>query len=173
MNNNGFEIERKYLIAMPEKTFLEGCESSEIEQTYLLGEENTTERVRRRTRDGKSEYTHTIKRRVSSIRRFEDEHVIAQEEYEELLRRADPQRRTIVKTRHCFRHGGLLWELDVFPFWQDRAFLEIELTDEKDRVVMPPQIRVIREVTDDPRYTNAALSLEIPAEDDGELIGKG
>ena len=29
---------------------------------------------------------------------------------------------------------------------------------------MPPGIRLIREVTDDPRYTNAALSLSIPEE---------
>ena len=48
MNIDGFEIERKFLIAMPDKAFLEACERSEITQTYLVGEENTTERVRRR-----------------------------------------------------------------------------------------------------------------------------
>lgn len=162
MNINGFEIERKYLIEMPDPAFLESCERSEITQTYLLGEENTTERVRRRVRGGKSEYTHTVKRKLNNMRRIEDEHVIGESEYEALLRRADPARRPIGKTRYCFEHGGLLWELDVFPFWDDRAFLEIELTDEGDGVTLPPDIRLIREVTDDPRYTNAALSLHIP-----------
>ena len=28
--------------------------------------------------------------------------------------------------------------------------------------MLPPGLRLIREVTDDPRYTNAALSLAIP-----------
>ena len=164
MNINGFEIERKFLIAMPERAFLEQCESSDITQTYLLGAENTTERVRKRVRGENCEYTHTVKVKLNDMRRIETENVIDGKTYEELLRRADPARQPIEKTRCCFTHDGLLWELDVFPFWGDRAFLEIELSDESDRFTLPPGIRLIREVTDDPRYTNAALSLQIPEE---------
>ena len=164
MNIDGFEIERKFLIAMPEASFLAGCEASEITQTYLLGEENTTERVRRRVRKENCEYTHTIKLKLSSMRRIETENVIGQAEYERLLTRADPQRTPIVKTRYCFTEGGKLWELDVFSFWDDRAFLEIELADEEEEFTLPAGLRLIREVTDDPRYTNAALSLAIPEE---------
>ena len=149
---------------MPEKEFLESCERSAITQTYLLGNVNTTERVRKRVRGEKCEYTHTVKVRLNSMRRIETENVIGEAEYLTLLQRADPARRPIEKVRHCFTRDGLLWELDVFPFWDDRAFLEIELTDESDRVMLPPGIRLIREVTDDPRYTNAALSLQIPEE---------
>ncbi len=162
MNINGFEIERKFLIAMPDPAFLDRCERSEITQTYLLGAENSTERVRKRVRGGACEYTHTVKYKLNSMRRIEKEHTISAEEYESLLRRADPRRRPIEKTRCCFRSGNLLWELDVFPFWKDRALLEIELTDEADAFTLPPEVRLIREVTDDPRYTNAALSLKIP-----------
>ena len=40
MNIDGFEIERKYLISMPDPAFLrENAESSHIEQTYLLHED--------------------------------------------------------------------------------------------------------------------------------------
>jgi Uncharacterized protein conserved in bacteria len=162
MNSNGFEIERKFLIAMPDTAFLENCECSEITQTYLLGEENTTERVRKRVRGENCEYTHTVKRKLSNMRRIEDEKTIDAERYAELLERADGARRPIQKARYCFTQDGKLWELDVFPFWTDRAFLEIELTDEGEIFALPPGIRLIREVTDDPRYTNAALSLQIP-----------
>ena len=162
MNINGFEIERKFLIAMPEKAFLDSCERSEITQTYLLGDVNTTERVRKRVRADGCEYTHTVKIKLNSMRRIETEKVIGEEEYTRLLQRADPARTPIEKVRHCFTHDDLLWELDVFPFWDDRAFLEIELKDEKETFALPPGIRLIREVTDDPRYTNAALSLKIP-----------
>jgi CYTH domain-containing protein len=165
MNINGIEIERKYLIAMPDAAFLDNCERSEITQTYLRGDAYTTERVRKRVRGDTCEYTHTLKRKLNNMRRIEDEHVIGEEEYKRLLERADPARNTILKTRHCFEYDGRIWELDVFSFWDDRAFLEIELTDEGDAVTLPPEIRLIREVTDDPRYTNAALSLEIPQED--------
>ncbi len=162
MNIDGFEIERKYLIAMPDAALLAACERSTITQTYLAVEGNRTERVRKRIRGEKCEYTHTVKYKLNSMRRLETERTITREEYEKLLQRADPSRRPIEKTRHCFGHGGLLWELDVFPFWNDRAFLEIELKSEQDRVELPPGIRLIREVTDDPRYTNAALSFRIP-----------
>lgn len=165
MNIDGFEIERKFLIAMPDAAFLEKCERSDITQTYLLGEENTTERVRKRVRGESCEYTHTVKRKLSNIRRVEEESVISAEDYEALLRRADPARIPIGKTRCCFTHDGKLWELDIFPFWTRQAFLEIELTDEGESFELPPGIRLIREVTDDMRYTNAALSLKIPEED--------
>ena len=165
MNVDGFEIERKFLIAMPDEAFLENCERSEITQTYLLGEENTTERVRKRVYRDKCEYTHTVKRKLNDMRRVEDEREISESTYNELLERADPARRPIQKTRCCFEHGGKLWELDVFPFWKRQAYLEIELTDENEGFLLPPGIRLLREVTEDPRYTNAALSLEIPNEE--------
>ena len=165
MNNNGFEIERKFLIAMPEEDFLAGCEISGIKQTYLLGEPDTTERVRRRRWADRCEYTHTVKRKISNIRRLEDETEIGEGEYLELLKRADPDRRTIEKLRCCYRIGGEEWEIDVFPFWEDRAIVEIELEDEGQEVLLPPGLRLIREVTDDPRYTNSALSREIPMDE--------
>ena len=90
MNIDGFEIERKFLIAMPDEAFLENCDRSEITQTYLLGEENTTERVRKRVYRDKCEYTHTVKRKLNDMRRVEDEREIDENTYSELLKRADP-----------------------------------------------------------------------------------
>ena len=71
MNINGFEIERKFLIAMPDAAFLEQCERSDITQTYLLGAEYTTERVRKRVRGESCEYTHTVKVKLNDMRRIE------------------------------------------------------------------------------------------------------
>ena len=53
-------------------------------------------------------------------------------------------------------------DFDLFPFWEDRAYCEIELQSPEDDVPLPDWLTVIREVTDDPRYTNSALALEIP-----------
>ena len=169
MRDVHFEIERKYLIRMPERAWLAAnAEGTEITQTYLLARPGTTERVRRRGRDGVYTYTHTTKTKLSDLRRIEDEEEITEEAYLRLLRRADPERNVIEKTRWCFPYEGQLFELDLFPFWEDRAFLEIEIPDESQPVRLPPWLRVIREVSADPRYTNAALSLEIPREDIGE-----
>ena len=162
MNINGFEIERKYLIAMPDPAFLrQHAEPSRIEQTYLLGAENTTERVRKRVYRDKCVYTHTVKRKLNDMRRVEDEREIGEEEYRSLLGQADPSRRVITKTRWVLPWRGQLFEIDIFPFWDDRALMEIELTEENQAVELPPQIRVLREVTGDRRYTNSSLSREI------------
>ena len=53
MNNNGFEIERKYLIRYPNLTILgRNAEATDIVQTYLLcPEPGSSERVRKRGAD--------------------------------------------------------------------------------------------------------------------------
>lgn len=169
MRDVHFEIEHKYLIRMPDVAWLtQNAEGTEITQTYLLGAPGTTERVRKRGANGVYAYTHTTKTKLSDLRRIEDEEELSEEDYLHLLRRADPERQVIKKTRWCFLYEGQLFELDVFPFWNDRAFLEIEIRDETQPVLLPPWLRVIREVSGDPRYTNAALSLVVPYEDIGE-----
>ena len=164
---NGFEIERKYLIAMPDPTFLEANASpSEIEQTYLTPpDHNVTARVRKRGREGDWTYTHTQKIRLSDLRRIEDEREIDAEEYRQLLLQADPRKRVIRKTRWVLPWRGQSFEIDVYPFWTDRAIMEIEIEDEGQAVELPPQILILREVTADLRYTNASLALHIPMEE--------
>lgn len=165
MRDVHFEIERKYLIRRPSETLLAAtAEASRITQTYLLAEPGTTERVRKRGKNGVYTYTHTRKTKLSDLRRIEDEEEVSAEVYAQLLQRADPQRRVIEKTRWVFSYRGQVFELDVFPFWKEQAYLEIEIEHEAQEVILPPWIEVIREVTDDPRYTNAALSIAIPEE---------
>ena len=164
MSDVHYEIERKFLIRMPSEAELKaaGAEATEITQTYLLASPGTTERVRKRGSEGAYRYTHTTKTKLSDLRRIEEEEEVSEEEYTALLKRADPARNTIRKVRWCFSYEGQEFELDIFPFWSDRAYLELEIADEGQEIRLPPWIRLIREVTADARYTNASLSLEIP-----------
>ena len=50
------------------------------------------------------------------------------------------------------------FELDVYPFWNDRATLEIELLSEDQPYKLPPFIKLIREVSYEPEYRNIALA---------------
>lgn len=161
-----FEIERKYLIAYPDEKMLGNCaQRSEIVQTYLKTPgRGQTRRVRKRGRDGVYQYTFTEKLRVSDIRRIENERVITEKEYQQLLQQADPGRKAVHKTRWVLPYKGQNFEIDVYPFWKDRAIMEIELSSEDQPVELPPQIRVLREVTSDGRYTNASLSVTVPTD---------
>ena len=78
---------------------------------------------------------------------------------------ADPKRQPIHKTRWCVPFGELVAEIDVFDFWTDRAICEVELPTEDTPVALPEFLHVICDVTDDTRYTNAALAYEIPMDE--------
>jgi 23S rRNA pseudouridine1911/1915/1917 synthase len=159
------EIERKYLIEYPDEQLLAaqpGCVIKQIVQTYLLCDKGETRRVRRAESAGEIVYTETRKRRVSDIQAMEDERTVTGEEYDALLKDADPDCRPIRKTRYCIPYKGRIAEVDVYEFWRDRATLEVELESEQECPVLPPYIKVIREVSADVRYKNARLARELP-----------
>ena len=155
------EIERKFLIEYPDIAMLENdpnCRRVEIVQTYLKSKAEEEVRIRRRGNGGSFIYYKTVKRRVSDVKRIEIEERLSQSEYELLMNEADPARRQICKTRYCLTYEGQYFEIDVFPFWNDRAIAEIELSDENDAVRFPDFLKVIKEVTDDELYKNASLA---------------
>lgn len=160
MDEIPYEIERKYLIRRPDAAWLGKLpDRSEIVQTYLVEPEGGGRaRVRMRRRNGITTCTYTIKRRVNELRAIELEREISPEEYDRLLKQADPTRAPIHKTRCCLPYCGQLFEIDLYPFWNDRAIMEIELKDESQAVLWPPEIELIREVSSDRRYSNAALA---------------
>ena len=71
---------------------------------------------------------------------------------------ADPTKKQIIKTRYCLVYENQYFEIDVYPFWNDKAIMEIELRDENQEITMPNSIRVIKEVTDDDEYKNSSLA---------------
>ena len=159
------EIERKFLIAYPDTNLLDrlsGGNRSEISQTYLTSEKGTSERVRARTKGGVTVYTHNTKIKLSSMKRIEMEDEVSEAEYKALLQRADSKCRTIEKVRYCVPVGEFVFEIDLFPFWTDKAFMEVEMPSEDTVVALPDFAEIIREVTDDDRYTNHALAKKLP-----------
>ena len=157
------ETERKFLIRYPNTEFLskiDGCRIFSFEQTYLLCD-NGSMRVRKSESCGKTEYIRNIKQRVSDMSHLEDEKAISEETYKELLLCADSSRRTISKTRYAVPYENHIIEIDVYPFWNDRAILEVELSAENEEFSIPHYIEIIKEVTYDKRYSNKALAKEI------------
>lgn len=156
-----FEIERKFLIEYPDVRALERdpfCRRVEILQTYLTAPAGEERRLRRWSADGGSACFLTVKRAVSGVKRVEHERRIPEDEYLRLLSDADASKRQIRKTRYCLLSENRCFEIDLYPFWQDKAIAEIELLDESETVTFPAQLRVIREVTGDERYRNATLA---------------
>lgn len=156
-----YEIERKFLIEYPDVSALEklpNCQRVEIIQTYLTAPAGEESRVRQRGIDGNYIYFQTTKKKVTDLKRVEVERRLSKDEYLRLLMDADPACRPIRKTRYCLTYDNQYFEIDVYPFWQDKAILEIELANENAEIRFPKQIKVIKEVTEDDSYKNASLA---------------
>ena len=159
------ETERKYIIRIPRISDMRGCRSyscSAIEQIYLPSAPGVTHRIRRRLTAGKSIYTETVKTRLSAMSCIEEEREIPREEYSRLKGQRDRNRRIVKKNRHTFVYGEQIFEIDIYPFRKNSCVMETELQSEMERPALPPFIRVVKEVTGDHRYSNAALAKRIP-----------
>lgn len=144
------EIERKFLVADP--AAVPGAAGVTIRQGYLS---TVPERVVRVRRAGERAFI-TIKGSARGATRPEFEYEIPVADADEMLD-ALALRPLVEKTRHRIAAGGgLTWEVDVFGGENDGLVVaEIELRSEDEAFDRPSWLG--REVTDDPRYTNAAL----------------
>jgi CYTH domain-containing protein len=160
------EIERKFLIEplYPSQSPLLDAKVSSIEQVYLMNSDGMNERVRARTKDGVTTFTHTIKKTLAQGVNEEVEVEVDEAGYAELLTRRDPARVPVLKTRYVVPRGGLTFEVDEFlsprVFWM----MEVELSSEgelEDDLSFPEGIVITLEVTGDEAYGNHSLALPV------------
>lgn len=158
-----FEIEKKFLIEYPDISYLDSLsnvKAVEIEQAYLKENEKKV-RVRKRGFDGNFSYYKTMKKNIGGMKKQEIEECLTKEQYEKYREKA---KLFISKTRYCISENHTYYELDVYPFWNDKATLEIELTGENEEYVLPKNIKVIKDVSEDKSYSNYNLSKQISKE---------
>lgn len=163
--NVPLEIERKYLVKMPDMSIVkeqENYRDYEMVQMYLADtEEFKGVRIRKSICSGKTTCKKTMKRDITPIKRVEIEEDITVEEFERLSSYRAPEYMPIHKHRHSFSYKYQTVELDIYDFWQDRATVEVEMESEEQTVVLPDFIEVIREVTEDLRYRNRSLAKQV------------
>lgn len=155
------EIERKFLIEYPDLNYLNSiktCRKTAITQAYLTTSEEGNFRIRKRGEGEKAVYIKTIKTKISDIKRIEIEKYISEKEYNDYLSKKECVTGVISKDRYCIVFNSTYYELDVYPFWNDRATLEIELLNEEQAYRLPEFIKLIREVTFEKEYRNFALA---------------
>ena len=150
---------------MPELDVLkayDGVKIKHIEQTYLTSNDGKNARVRKICEGDSTTFVKTVKERISVLSAYEEEYEISESDYCEELKNRDESKNTIVKTRYCLPFDSHIVEIDVYPFWSDRAILEVELSSEDERFSLPNFVEVVREVSDDGRYKNTKLAQNVP-----------
>lgn len=159
-----YEIERKFLIEKPDLEYLDNlpmCEKVQIVQTYLKSNDDEEIRIRQRGSNGSFTYSKTRKINISNLKRIEVETRLTEEEYINELLNADPNKGQIIKDRYCLSYNNQYFEIDIYPFWKDKAIAEIELSSENQKIDLPSFLEVIEEVTDDINYRNSEIAKQI------------
>jgi adenylate cyclase len=148
------EIERKYLLnGVP--AFSPDVQKLRIEQGYLPPPD--CGRLRKIVRSDGS-VVHTYARKTGrGLMREEIEHQIDEKDFQAQWPRTTGRR--LSKTRFCVPEGNLMWEIDVFDDLE-LVLAELELPGAETHVSIPAWLKrhIVREVTDDPRLTNAWIA---------------
>ena len=151
---------RKYLISMPDMENLAERYAAvpiDMVQTYLCMTNPCIERrVRRQKHGGDYMYFYTEKHIRPDGTKWETEKPITEQDYNRYLLEADPELQSVDKTKYRFVYDSCRFEIDVYPFSADKAVMF--RYSENDEAAIPPEIRVIREVTGDPDYKNKQLA---------------
>lgn len=154
------EIEKKFLIRKPDLEWIvknTDVKVAKIAQTYLgLKKDGFGERVRKMTINNVTKYYYTSKKSLSNMTRIEIENEISREKYYEYMSRKN-KRGTLHKVRYIINMNNLKYEIDIYPFWEETAILEIELEHEKQKYIIPDFIEVIGDVTGNRDYSNSSL----------------
>ena len=151
---------RKYLISMPDMENLAERYAAvpiDMVQTYLCMTNPCIERrVRRQKHGGDYMYFYTEKHIRPGGTKWDTAKPITEKDYNRYLLEADPELQSVDKTKYRFVYDSCRFEIDVYPFSADKAVMF--RYSENDEAAIPPEIRVIREVTGAPDYKNKQLA---------------
>ena len=137
------------------------CSESMITQTYLVSEPGSEVRLRRREwSGGKVVNVHRSKKRINDNEVIETERQVDNNLYEQMLSQADPYRATIRKKRQSFIWKGQFFEIDTFqePI-NNLVMMETKGVTEQETVKFPPFVKVLEDVTGNPKYLNYNIAL--------------
>jgi CYTH domain-containing protein/thymidylate kinase len=136
----------------------------DIEQFYLVSSNNLIiPRLRKRGQGGYYTYYRTDKQRIGPGKNFETQRFASAQEYELGFEFKRPDTAIVQKTRNCFVYKSQYFEFDQFRDSRictepANGLLEIEITDSEQGIIFPPGVKIIKEVTDDPKYSNFAIA---------------
>ncbi len=152
---------RKYLIEMPDLAVIRekyNALDMDMMQTYLSSNNQNIERRVRQQKNGRNYlYFYTEKRIGEDGTRWVTERHISEKEYVAYLMEGDTSLHTVRKTKHRFAYGDKRLDIDVYPFSEDKAILFVNGAS-SESPVLPGEIKILREITDDPDYKNRRLA---------------
>ena len=155
------EVWKKYLISMPALSDIESdyhTAGIDMMQTYLISTQPNTQRRIRQQKNGNEYLYFYTEKRSNESGVWETEKPISEKQYIRYLMDGDIGLHTVRKVKYRFSRDGARFEIDVYPFSQEKAVLRAAVPPSQSEPTFPPELTVLRDVTDDPNYRNRALA---------------
>jgi CYTH domain-containing protein len=179
--------EKKYLIEMIDLDMLKHKYSTEIiyvERTYLRQTSEGIERVIKHTSDidtgtssptspttatgesksnTKSDRYYYIEN-CSDIDIYKDdiEKQISLKDYNRLKQEKKEGTHSLKRKRVKFIYNGTYFEIDIYPFWDNKAILKLERSSENnDNITLPKEIKVLEDITNNTEYKQKNLAVNL------------
>ena len=97
-------------------------------------------------------YSHEMRYEING-EKIQKKRQITAREYIELIESPDMTKRKILKTRQCFIYERQYFMVETFLNIEHHpTILRVEGSTERDKMKLPPFLKVVREVTDDNAY---------------------
>jgi CYTH domain-containing protein/predicted ATPase len=155
-------IQEKYVVQQIDMSGLPPHQRLDIEQIYLrTKEKGATIRIRRRGQDGIHFYFLARTRTAGNNQPVEEEELIPEQEYTNLMRLKDQKIQVLSKDRICFLWNNRYYEIDVYKGKHKGVIIlrtESPGPGSKGRSDIPAFITIGKKVTDDPRYSDMNLA---------------
>lgn len=153
---------RSFLVRDPDREWLERsffCRRADLTETFLPTEGNNVHLVYSRTCSGDTLYFERTAKQLSPYRWETICTRLTEDQYRALQAKADPNRKPLSKSTYCMVHEDSYFEVDLYPFWQDRGILRFPMLQEESPLPdFPVQLRIIGEVSENPAYKDEALA---------------
>ena len=152
-------VEKKYLIKMPDINQLiknKQCRKVHVKQHYIIDEtKQEKEKIVLRRENNKNFYY-----KVNKKDNVKYSKSINADQYINKLEDENNKFYHIYKDRYYYIYDSRCIKIDVFPFWKDKAILEVDILNDRENIKFPKFIEVIEEVTDNEKYKNYYLAEE-------------
>ncbi|MBP1747774.1 MAG: hypothetical protein H6Q52_313 [Deltaproteobacteria bacterium] len=155
-------MQEKYLVRQIDIASLPPHQRLDIEQICLRTKDKGTEiRIRRRGQDGINFYFLARTRISKDNQPVEEEELIPEQEYFNLMRLKDQKTQVLSKERICFLWNNNYFEIDMYDGrYKGLIMLRAESpgADGTNPANIPPFITVGKHVTNNPRYSDKNLA---------------
>ncbi len=155
------EMRERYLVASVDYDALPTHQTVEIEEVYLRSKDpDEIVRIKKRRQD--SSFLYFLIRSRRSAAGIEEEELIAEQQYMNLLKLAKPGTEPLIKDRICLLWEGRHLELDRYKGRHEGLLLlnveQFEAIGRESETGLPPFVAVKERITRSERYSDRSLS---------------